>query len=124
MSTKSRMKRSAQVVLVISGALLNGCSEPAEEWHTGSNLDSSQVLTNNTYVPGYGYYHAPYHSFYPHPYNLFIPGRGYYHGGSYSQEPQRSGISASAPSGNAARGSSRGGFVRSSSVHFGTHVSG
>ena len=67
---------------------------------------------------GHGYYHAPYHSFYPHPYNYYFPGRGYYHGGSYSVAPERSGISASSPSGGIAPNTvNRGGFARSSSSH-------
>lgn len=106
-------------MLVISGAILSGCSDPNAGWD--SEEDSSQVLTNNTYVAGRGYYHAPYHGFYPYPYNVFTPGRGYYHGGTYTAEPDRSGISASSP----ARGTgvSRGGFTRSSSSSYSSHVS-
>jgi hypothetical protein len=104
-------------MLVISGAILNGCSRQAPDWQAQSDSASSEIYTNNTYVAGRGYYHAPYHSFFPFPYNAFIPGRGYYHGGQYRNEPDRSGIAASSPSIGAttARSTDRGGFARSSS---------
>lgn len=105
------MKRSAQVLLVISGAILTGCGRNTTRWDDPA--ESSEVLTNNAYVAGHGYYHAPYHSFYPFPYNYYTPGRGYYHGGTYTLEPNQSGIAASSPT-RAISSSSRGGFARSS----------
>lgn len=48
---------------------------------------SSQVVTNDTYVEGRGYYHAPFGAWYPHPYNFFAPGMGFYRGGSYFSQP-------------------------------------
>ncbi len=111
------MKRSAQVALVISGAILTGCSRTPNGWDSDS-VASSEVLTNNTFVAGRGYYHAPYHSFFPYPYNFFLPGRGYYHGGNYSIAPDHNAISASSPAASAAHGGvDRGGFARSSSAH-------
>jgi hypothetical protein len=105
-------------MLVISGAILSGCSDPTSGWD--SEGDTSQVLTNNTYVAGRGYYHAPYHSFYPFPYNTYSAGRGYYHGGTYTSEPNRSGITSSSPVHST--GTSRGGFARSGFSHS-SHVS-
>jgi hypothetical protein len=98
------------VTLVLSGALLPGCDDP---WQTQNDPPSPQI-TNNTYAPGYGYWHAPYHSWYPYPYNYFRPGYGYYHGGIYSAAPDFSPIRASADPRFGADGHSfgsrRGGF--------------
>jgi len=61
------MKRSQAVILVISGALVAGChSNETGDW---SDSSSTQIYTNNQFVRGHGYYHAPYHAFYPFPYN-------------------------------------------------------
>ena len=65
-------------------------------WST-NNLKEATVLTNNTYVAGRGFYHAPYFGFFPYSYNSHLPGRGYYHGGSFSPEPPQSTLTASPP---------------------------
>ncbi len=89
------MKKSMVVTLVISGALLTGCNDnPATG---GTNGDNAQSFTNNTYRTGYGYWHAPYHSWFPYPYNSYWPGRGYYHGGVYSERPYVSEVNSSRP---------------------------
>ena len=81
------------VVLVLSGALLTGCN-PSED----SSWGDSQSYTNNHYVAGRGYYHAPYHMWYPFPYNSYDPARrSYYHGGNYTTDPHVSSITASKP---------------------------
>ena len=36
-------------------------------------LSSDAVYTNNCYVPGVGYYHAPFRAWYSLPYNHFDP---------------------------------------------------
>ncbi len=123
------MKRSTAVTLVISGALLAGCGNQSNpntgEW---SSSDTNAPITNNTYVAGQGYWHAPYHSWYPYPYNYYRPGFGYYYGGSYYDHPEVSSIHASTPLRSSFSGSragifggehvsiSRGGF--GSSAHF------
>jgi hypothetical protein len=89
------MKKSAFVTLVLSSALVSGCDDempyryPA--YATGTNV------TNNTYVSGLGYYHAPYHGWFEYPFNYFRPGYGYYHGGIYSAQPYVSDIFSSRP---------------------------
>ena len=52
-------------------------------------LSADNVYTNNHYVPGAGYYHAPYHAWFPLPYNSYVPGRGYYYGGNYNPQPDQ-----------------------------------
>jgi hypothetical protein len=97
------MKRSSMVALVISGALLTGCDSSNE-----SSWEDSQTYTNNHYVAGRGYYHAPYHAWYPFPYNYYDPARRtYYHGGSYSTAPHVSNVTSSRPIVRSSRSSSR-----------------
>ncbi len=80
-------------MLLLSGALatglgLGGCSDsnpppaPGQAWN-GMALadDNNQDQQNNAYVPGLGYYHTPFHSWYPFPFNFHRPDRGYYYGG-------------------------------------------
>ncbi|HUS36322.1 MAG TPA: hypothetical protein VM680_13305 [Verrucomicrobiae bacterium] len=111
------MKRSTAVVLVLSGAILSGCRR--EEPKPAAQRES-QVVTNDTYIAGRGYYHSSFHGFYPFPYNYYAPGRGYYRGGAYHPQPDltapkptypgRSFQTAQAPAANV----NRGGFTRTS----------
>jgi hypothetical protein len=103
------MKKSTAVTLVISGALMVSCHQRPYSYY-GSSSGTNGLITNNTYVAGRGYWHAPFYDWYPYPYNYFRPGYGYYHGGMYSSEPQLSTITSSAP-----RGSSSGFFSGGSS---------
>jgi hypothetical protein len=89
------MKRSMAVTLVISGALMAGCDDPT---YAGRDWSSDgQPITNNTYVAGQGYWHAPYRAWYPYPYDYYRPGFGFFHGGLYSPAPEASPILASVP---------------------------
>lgn len=109
------MRKSAAVLLVLSGALVAGChrSQPAVDDSWG---DSSQSITNNTYRQGLGYYHAPYGAWFPMPYNSFRPGQGYYHGGQVTPTPNESTVTESRPR-VASSYVNRGGFgSRSSAV--------
>jgi hypothetical protein len=115
------MKKSTMVTLLFSGRLLTGCDDnsASQDWSTQGD---STAVTNNTYVPGRGYYHAPYYGWYEYPYNFYRPGFGYYHGGFYSRDPEAPSIIASRPTAGArafssagraapeAHGISRGGF--------------
>ena len=125
------MKKSNFVTLVLSGALVSGCDN--RKGDTG--YAAGTTVTNNTYVSGRGYYHAPCHGWFEYPYNYYRPGFGYYHGGVYTPRPFVSDIVASSPSvrstsggigreGGAGRSSSgvtRGGF--GSFFHGGFHGS-
>ena len=91
------MKKSSVVVLVISGALLTGCDSSDHASDNFSSGADSETYTNNHHVAGRGYYHAPYHAWYPFPYNYYDPARGYYYGGSYKSVPLVSAITASRP---------------------------
>jgi hypothetical protein len=90
------MKKSGLVTLVLSTALVSGCDEPRQYGNAG--YPANATVTNNAYVSGLGYYHAPYYGWYEYPYNYYRPGFGYYHGGIYTPQPFVSGIVASHPS--------------------------
>jgi hypothetical protein len=116
------VKRSKNIRLFllggISGMALSGCDQkPA--------LNTANYYTNNFYVPGAGYYHAPYRSWYPLPYNYFdAQKQQYYYGGQWALRPDSSITNISAPllaSVNSAENSrtdvSRGGFGSSAGWH-------
>lgn len=86
-------------MLLLSGALatglgLSGCSDsnppPAtgQAWN-GAVLpdDDNQDQQNDSYVPGVGYYHSPFHAWYPFPFNIHRADRGYYYGGLWHTDP-------------------------------------
>jgi hypothetical protein len=101
------MKRSVLVTLVLSGALASGCDDGTQYAYAAGT-----TYTNNTYVSGRGYYHAPYHGWFEYPYNYYRPGFGYYHGGSYTPQPYVSDIESSSPSIPATYGRGGGGGAR------------
>jgi hypothetical protein len=53
----------------------------------GPPLSGTRDYANNDFVPGVGYYHAPYHAWYPFPYNYHDPARGYFAGGLWAAAP-------------------------------------
>jgi hypothetical protein len=114
------MKRSRNVVLVLSGALATGTfagCHSSYEAELAEQLNPQGTYTNNYYVSGAGYYHAAYHGWYPYPYNYYDPSRGYYHGGAWSSTPESGAVSASHPSASAVHeASTRASATRSSTV--------
>jgi hypothetical protein len=61
-------------------------------------VSSQSVYTNNYYVPGVGYYHAPFRAWYSLPYNHFDPqSRRYFFGGQWAAVPHESITNISAP---------------------------
>ncbi len=107
-----KMKKSTAVTLIISGALLTGCDQRPNSY-SGGSYGTNQPITNNTYVVGRGYWHAPYHDWFPYPFNYYRPGFGYYHGGRYSDFPQISTVTESFPD-NSSGYTSHGGYYGSS----------
>jgi hypothetical protein len=56
------------------------------------------VYTNNHYLPGVGYYHAPFRGWFAHPYNHFDPqSRRYFQGGQWAAKPHQSITNVSSP---------------------------
>ena len=90
------------------------------DWSSGNGPYGTNAITNNTYAPGYGYWHAPYHGWYPYPYNFYRPGFGYFHGGNYSDAPEVSPIIRSSPRFSSGGGLHSGSWSGSGSEsHFG-----
>lgn len=90
------MKRSRSIRLVLLGGLsvgaLSGCGP------SSGTVSTSNVFTNNHYVPGVGYYHAPYHAWYSLPYNHYDSQNArYFHGGQWAPTPHESIINISSP---------------------------
>jgi hypothetical protein len=67
-------------------------------------VTTSDVYTNNHYIPGVGYYHAPFRAWYPQPYNSYDPTqRMYYYAGQWSPTPCQSITNLSSPTDDAVR---------------------
>lgn len=102
------MKRSRQIRLVLMGSLaggaITGCAPEDDRAASLMPPVSDQMTyTNNHHVPGVGYYHAPYHAWYPIPFNFHSPDRGYYHGDRWTAQPNQAGLTASRPTPQAAQ---------------------
>lgn len=107
------MKRSRVVRLTLSGTIaaslsIAGCSksssdDSADLSSSASAIDAStwisedQAITNNAYLSGAGYYHAPFQGWYTHPLNTYWPGRGYYYGGDWWPTPFRGSLAPARP---------------------------
>lgn len=89
------MKRSKSIRLILIGGLsagaLAGCNQkPA--------VSTENVYTNNFFVPGAGYYHAPFRNWYSLPYNHFDAQKNlYYYGGQWGAQPFESITNISSP---------------------------
>ncbi len=94
------MRRSASIQLALMTtatlAVWTGCGRrnPGAE---SAPITAENVYTNNQYTPGVGYYHAPFRSWFPVPFNHFDPSRGYFRGGQWGATPESSAIAASRP---------------------------
>ena len=124
------MKRSSSVRRLLLGGFSAGAlaaSVAAAE----RRVTPESFYTNDYFLPGAGYYHAPFHAFYARPYNDFDAGRNmYFSGGQWGDAPDRSIVNISAPSAEAARTAEamrtdlrsgyvqRSGFGRTSHSHF------
>lgn len=120
------MKRSSKIRLVLLGGVSLGtlvaapCVSAAEP-----PVSTDSVYANDYFVPGVGYYHAPFRAFYPQPYNYYDPVRQlFFAGGQWLPAPHRSIVNLSTPTADAARAAEamrtdipRGGFGRTSTHH-------
>jgi hypothetical protein len=61
-------------------------------------IASDRTYQNNEFTPGVGYYHAPYHAWFPFPFNHHDPSRGYFAGGLWQAAPLAAGLLSSRPS--------------------------
>ena len=61
-------------------------------------VTANSVFTNNHYVPGVGYYHAPFRAWYALPYNHYdAKSSRYYQGGQWAPAPHESVVNMSSP---------------------------
>jgi hypothetical protein len=78
------VKRSRSIRLILLGGLsagaLAGCSPNSNQ----PPISAVNYYTNNYYVPGVGYYHAPFRAWYALPYNHFDPqAQRFFYGGQW-----------------------------------------
>jgi hypothetical protein len=55
-----------------------------------SAVSASTAYPMNHFLPGAGYYHAPYHAWFPMPFNFRDPARGWYRGGQWRSAERES----------------------------------
>ncbi|HLP77069.1 MAG TPA: hypothetical protein VK327_09130 [Candidatus Paceibacterota bacterium] len=123
------MKRSRSIRLVLIGTLSVGALTSCGPRGSSPDVTAQNVYTNNYFVPGAGYYHAPFRSWYPLPYNHYDPqNRLYFYGGQWSTSPHRSITNISPPTVEMAAAAQaqrtdirRGGFGSSSGHHSWIH---
>lgn len=124
------MKRSRSVRRVLLGGFSAGALA-ASALAAEARVTPESYYTNDYFLPGVGYYHAPFRAFFPQPYNHFDPARKmYFFGGQWAATPNRSIVNISAPTADAAARAqtlrtdapasyvSRGGFGSTSGSHF------
>jgi hypothetical protein len=96
-----KRSRSIRLVLIsgVSAGALAGCGPPQP-----SPLSSEAVYTNNCYVPGVGYYHAPFRAWFSLPYNHFDPKtQRYFFGGQWAATACQTITNISSPTSGAAQ---------------------
>lgn len=109
-----RIRRSGKVALVLLGtAGVITAAAAIDAWLKSRERDNepvaaprpaptpistAQTYANNDYIPGVGYYHAPYNGWYPHPYNYYDSNRGYFAGGLWQALPWVLAMQRSQPS--------------------------
>jgi hypothetical protein len=106
-STQPPRKRSGCVNLVLIGTVvglcgfgLYSCAADDDDEVADAEVNEVQnghVYHNNHYVHGAGYYHAPFHAWFPNRWNDYDPARGYYAGGAWSSTPNASAVTSSVP---------------------------
>jgi hypothetical protein len=121
------VKRSRGIRLVLIGGLsagaLSGCDSGSGRL---PEVRQGCVYTNNYYVPGAGYYHAPFRAWYALPYNHFdAQNQRYFFGGQWAATPHQSITNISAPTAQSVQQAQaqrtdvrRSGFGSTSRSHF------
>lgn len=67
------------------------------------HVTADSVYENDHFIPGAGYYHAPFRGFYARPYNAYDQlSRKYYYGGTWHDAQHRSAVNMSSPTSAAA----------------------
>jgi hypothetical protein len=118
------VKRSQQIRLLLLGGLsagaLTGCN-------SRPSVNVANVYTNDFFIPGAGYYHAPFRGWFAKPYNYYDPqNQLYFYGGQWGKLPFESITNLSNPTAEAVAFAestrtdiSRGGFGGSYGGYYG-----
>lgn len=64
------------------GQSVGGAPPPAP------TVDAGTSYPNNHYLPGVGYYHAPYRMWYPYPFNYYDAVHGWFRGGAWRKSAE------------------------------------
>jgi hypothetical protein len=92
------VKRSRRIKLVLIGSLSAGALTGCGPSNGTPPVSTDRVYTNNFYVPGAGYYHAPFRGFFARPYNDYDAASGrYFYGGQWGLMPHLSVTNISSP---------------------------
>ena len=100
------MKRSRNVrLLLLGGGLAAGANSACTPGSAKEEprITAGSYYTNDYYIAGAGYYHAPFRAFFPHRYNHFDAATNrYFYGGQWGNAPFQSAINISTPTPEAA----------------------
>ncbi len=107
------MIKPANIILTLVGSAVVGGSAwrsahprraEDDDWGSSSRRSSGSqaeradpVYPNDYYVAALGYYHAPFHNFYPERYNAHDEAKGWYYAGSWHPTESISSITTSTP---------------------------
>lgn len=112
-STEASRRRSQRVALVLLGSAgvlgvalaIDGWREARQSSETTAPdeprpdpVSPDRTYAHGSFLPGLGYYHAPFGAWFPFPWNFHQPGRGYFSGGEWRPAPDERPTTASRPS--------------------------
>jgi hypothetical protein len=112
LSRGPRMSRQVLTPVLIAAGLVGtplviSAIRRAQARDEASNVDEAAAYPMNHFLPGAGYYHAPYHAWFPMPFNQHDPNRGWFRGGKWrgtAQEDEAERAEEARASGVAPRG--------------------
>ncbi len=92
--TQRRSREVITPLLIAAGVIglplaigLSQCSSDHDDSDQASGtpptVSTAQSYPNNYFLPGAGYYHSPFHAWFPFPFNHYVAGRGWYRGGDW-----------------------------------------
>lgn len=68
--------------------LISRATRDEDDGWAAPTVDPNATYQMNHHLPGAGYYHVPFHAWFPFPYNTFQAGRGWYRGGQWRPTDQ------------------------------------
>jgi hypothetical protein len=108
-SHRTQKKKSGCVTLTIVGISVGvvalciySCTKDEEVSDDDvTYVSHGRSYSSNHHIPGVGYYHAPFHAWFPNRYNQHDPSRGYYYDGRWNASQHTSPIVDSTPTSSA-----------------------